>query len=512
MASLRHIYLLWTLLSPVTCLLLQPIRSSYVLTRMSAGVSSSSQVPVRSLESSWRTLPDIWSSLARLIPNETMLIDVIREPTQEISYAEGNAMITTIAASLQRLGLLSGDCVSMFSENSYRWFLLDQGIMKAGGCNAVRGAQASLAELRYIYDNSGSMGLVVENMELLQTLYSQGGLKSRGGVPKFIIILYTNGLKGSDICQSIPQIAKETSVLSFEEMFALCSPSEYKSVMRDSESTATLVYTSGTTSKPKGVILRHRNILHQVTSNSFSRNFQSPLNPCIKDVFLSILPCWHIFERTAEYFTLSRGCVLVYSNLRNFKSDLQRWRPHFLIVVPRLIETIQKGVLSNFRQQTGIKKHLINIFTAISGTYKSFLRKFQNIDIAEDTTPLIVRVVSALIALLLWPLHRLGDNLVWKKVRSNLGGRLKVIVSGGSLLPLPVEKFFSMIGLNIIVGYGLTETAPTITSRYIERNVLGTVGMPCPKTSIKLVHPETKKEVRKGSSGYILHRIHEQLA
>lgn len=490
--------ILFSLLPSADCLIRPHLPSRHGLT---LAATSHRQVPVRSLESGWRTLPDIWSSLAKLIPNETMLVDVIREPSQRITYAEGNTMITTIAAGLQRLGLLSGDCVSMFSENSYRWFLVDQGIMKAGGCNAVRGTQASLSELRYIYDNSGSMGLVVENIQVLQTLYSQEGLKSRGGVPKFIIVLYTNGLKGSDICQSIPHIAKETSVLSFEELTALCSPSDFKSIMRDSESTATLVYTSGTTSKPKGVILRHRNILHQVTSNSFSRNFQNPINPCIQDVFLSILPCWHIFERTAEYFTLSRGCVLVYSNLRNFKTDLQRWRPHFLIVVPRLIETIQKGVVSNFRQQTGLKKQLVNVFTTVSSAYKSYVRKFRNIEIGEQSAPLLVRLLSAVIALILWPLHRIGDRLIWRKVRDSLGGRLKVIVSGGSLLPLPVEKFFAMIGLNIIVGYGLTETSPTITSRYIERNVLGTVGMPCPQASIKLVHPETKKEISKGVSG-----------
>jgi long-chain acyl-CoA synthetase len=191
----------------------------------------------------------------------------------------------------------------------------------------------------------------------------------------------------------------------------------------------------------------------------------------------------------------------VYSNLRNFKSDFQRWRPHYLVVVPRLIETIQKGVVSNLRQQTGAKKTLVEVFTFLSTAFKSARRTYSNAVLGEQGGSLVSRLVASLVALFLWPLHKLGDAMVWRKVRQNLGGRLKVIVSGGSLLPLAVEKFYQMLGLNIIVGYGLTETSPTITSRLLESNVLGSVGKATPKTTIKIVNPDTRIEVSKGKTG-----------
>ena len=284
--------LLWLLLPAVQGLV------SPVIPRPKSSFSSSSpiergrlgnalpieQVPIKSFESQWRILPDIWSTLARSIPDQTMLIDVISQPNEKksITYSEAHSTITTLAAAFQKLGMFSGDCVSLFSENSHRWLMVDQAIMKAGGCNAVRGAQASVAELRYIYDNSGSIGLIVENEELLSKLYapsvdgSKASVRSQSGLPKFIVILNARGASGAEIrSRANGDIGLETHILTYEELLSFAEEREYKAIMRDAESTATLVYTSGTTSQPKGVILRHRNILHQVTSNSFSIDFNS---------------------------------------------------------------------------------------------------------------------------------------------------------------------------------------------------------------------------------------------
>lgn len=292
---------------------------------------------------------------------------------------------------------------------------------------------------------------------------------------------------------------------TFEELVASATPAEYRGIVKDAEASAAIVYTSGTTSKPKGVTLRHKNILHQVTSSSFSRNLRSEANPRVADVFLSILPCWHIFERTAEYYFLSRGCTMVYSNLRSFKSDLQLWRPHFLVVVPRLVETIQKGVLQNFRKQSPGKRRLAALVQRVSSAFRRRAAQWSDA-LVQGRTSLPLRLLAGLLAALLWPLHTLGDLLVWSKVRASLGGRLKVIVSGGSLLPLSVERFFDMAGLRVIVGYGLTETAPTITSRYVEHNVIGTVGSPTPQTSIRIVDPGSEEEVEDGAIGLLLAR------
>jgi len=101
------------------------------------------------------------------------------------------------------------------------------------------------------------------------------------------------------------------------------------------------------------------------------------------------------------------------------------------------------------------------------------------------------------------PFHKIGDKIVWKKVRENLGGRLKVLVSGGSTMPISIDTFFEKIGLNLIVGYGLTETSPTLTNRLTERNVVGSVGTPVKDTKIKIVNPETRKQVPMGAPGVL---------
>lgn len=215
-------------------------------------------------EEKWKIIPDIWETLSVAIPNHTMLVDPVHGDTIELTFSKVNDLIIQGAAALQKLGLGPGDCVSIFAENSHRWFLIEQSVMKLGGCNAVRGALAPLKELKYIYENSKSVGLVVESPSLLQQLLSQG--MSLPGPPKFVVVLFSQNQTGEELqrlCKSEPS----TKIFTYQELLNTAASSEFKPVARDSSSTATLVYTSGTTSSPKGAVLRHSNLLHQVCLN-----------------------------------------------------------------------------------------------------------------------------------------------------------------------------------------------------------------------------------------------------
>jgi long-chain acyl-CoA synthetase len=205
---------------------------------------------------------------------------------------------------------------------------------------------------------------------------------------------------------------------------------DFKSVPKDPKSTATLVYTSGTTASPKGVVLSHDNLMYQIKANTFGKGSDGKFDPRVSDVFLSILPPWHIFERASEYFCLARGSQMVYSNLRNFKSDLTLWKPHFLIAVPRLFETIHKSVVSNLRQQSqasSLKRRLISTLTACTQLYLRFYKTWANLLIRAKRPSAIERLASLLGAVLMWPIFKISDIILWSKIRQNLGGRYVLI-------------------------------------------------------------------------------------
>ncbi|KAG5177099.1 long-chain acyl-CoA synthetase [Tribonema minus] len=449
-----------------------------------------------------KVVPDLWTFMEKQCPSQIAIVDALHGGiTVVYTYAELRERIVRLAGAFQALGLAPGQCVSVFSENSNRWLTAEQGIMLAGGCNAVRGVAAPVEELQYIYENSLSVGVVVEKAELLKKLVFSGkGLNGDQGPPRFAMVLYAAGKSGAQIREELG-LPVDMQVMTFQEAITARKPLAPVRITADQP--ATLVYTSGTTSKPKGVILRHSNMVHQILENSFNRANGGKYDPWVGDTFVSILPCWHIFERTAEYFMLARGVEMVYSNIRNFKNDLVKYRPHFLVAVPRLYETIYKGAQTNFASQPKSKQKLVAIFTAIS-TLQMKLRSVVTGMVVGDKPPSPLRQLMAAVALaLVSPFHKVADKLVWSKVRAGMGGRIKCLVSGGSSLAGYLEDFFDMIGHRVVVGYGLTETSPVILNRLVEHNLKGSVGLPPGGTTIKLVNPETREPVPAGEIGVV---------
>mmetsp|Transcript_9288 Transcript_9288/g.12281 ORF Transcript_9288/g.12281 Transcript_9288/m.12281 type:complete len:739 (+) Transcript_9288:149-2365(+) len=461
------------------------------------------ETPVKQVDiasQNWNVLPDIWDSLSATIGSQTAVIDNIHGGKVELTYGQVKELQYQLAGALQKLGVGDGSCISLFSENSHRWFLMEQAIMRAGACNAVRGASAPTEELQYIYQNSESQAIVVEKADQLISLLGGQGLESKYGPPKFACVLYSNGKTGVELKESL-NLPDDLNLITYDEMLAMNAP--YQPVQVTEDSKATLVYTSGTTSKPKGVVLRHKNLVHQVKNCSFNPKTKK-FDPWVGDSFVSILPCWHIFERTAEYFCMSRGARIIYSNVKNFKSDLVKYKPNFLIAVPRLFETIYKGVQQNFKSQTPFKQKLVAVFTAVSMLYTKARRTARGLVVRSSAPNIFEKLWARLVMAALFPVQFVADKLVWSKIRDGLGGNIKCIVSGGSSLPSALEDFFEMVGERVVVGYGLTETSPVISNRVCEHNLVGSVGMPPPQTTIKIVDVETGVELPKGQAGLVL--------
>ena len=230
-----------------------------------------------------------------------------------------------------------------------------------------------------------------------------------------------------------------------------------------------------------------------ISSSCDLRYCQEPLPG---ELMLSLLPVWHITERTFELFMLSRGCYVVFSGIRWFKNDLAKHQPQWLVLVPRVLEKVALGVQDKFAAGSVVVKGLVKLFTKTS-TLKNKHNKIRNgLIVGSDAPTPFDGIVSSLIVKALAPLNFVGNKLVWSKVQDGFGGRQKSIISGGSALAGSLETFYENVGIDILVGYGLTECAPLLAHRRSDCNLVtaGCVGFPCSDTELRVVDPESKAE------------------
>ena len=223
--------------------------------------------------------------------------------------------------------------------------------------------------------------------------------------------------------------------------------------------TATLLYTSGTTGEPKGVMLTHNNVASNVLATC------SVLAVSEADNTISFLPLSHILQRMADYVFFRSGCRLAYPrSMETLMEDMKVVRPTIVVSVPRIYEKIYNGVMD----ARGLKKKLID--WAVSVADRAIELRLSG------------KVPGGLLALQ----YRLADKLVFSKVKNAIGGRLRYFMSGGGPLAPTLNRFFNSIGMPILEGYGLTETSPVTNLNSLEASRIGTVGKTVPGTEIKI--------------------------
>lgn len=432
------------------------------------------------------SLGEIWAIVAEKFGNITALHDPHAQPQVILTYAELNQKIEEFAGGLQALEVDSGAKISLFADNSPRWFIADQGIIRAGLADAVRSSQADRDELLYIYENSDSIALVVEDLKTLNQLRPDLDELS----PKFVILL----------TDEEPPAEDSLNILNFSQLMERGANQTLTPITQKKEDLATLIYTSGTTGKPKGVMLSHGNLLHQINTLNVI------IQPQPGDRVLSILPSWHSYERTAEYFLLSQGCTQIYTSIRPFKNDLKRMKPHYMVGVPRLWESIYEGIQKQFRDQSPNKQKLVNFFLGVSQSYIVAKRIANNLSLEHLHVSGTQRFLAKIKAIFLAPLHALGDRLVYQKIRQGIGGSLKAWISGGGSLAPHIDNFFEIVNIPLLVGYGLTETSPVTNARTLKRNLKGSAGRPLPGTEIKIVDVNTRQTLPSGEKGLVLIR------
>lgn len=432
-------------------------------------------------------LPQVWFEMAKKYPNSPMFND--EYSNFKCNTAEFVNYIKSFAASLQKLGIKKGMKIAQFSENSGKWFVLDQAIMAIGAANAVRGSEAPISELQYIYEHSDSVALVTDNTKVIEGL-SPIFTKDN---PKFIVYIGKQDVSGLKNVYKMP-------FFDFESLKEYSEGRKLWKVSIEKNDPATIVYSSGTTGKPKGIVLTHGNLLSQF----------APIHTVIKVKrgrhILSILPIWHMYERLCDYYALSKGGVVDFTNVRNFKKDLVKYKPQYLISVPRLWVLLYDGIMAEIEKQPLFARLVFKYLLHISKVCKKTKNIVKNKSIYHEHTSFLGKVIPFFLTNILRPIDKFSMKFVYKKIKDALGGKFIKGISGGGALPHYIEDFFEAVGVKLFVGYGLTETSPVLSVRREENNKLYSVGPALPNSEFKIVDPVTMEELPQGKKGLVLAR------
>ncbi len=380
---------------------------------------------------------------------------------RSISFEALGDSVDRLAESLVRMGVAKGDRVAIFAYHGPDWVVADLAALKIGAVIVPLYHTLSPAAAKYILNDSACKLIFVEGRELFDVIVA-----IRGEIPSLahVVVFDDKGIVENGSFSRFGALAAagaEAGPASGGMPHAL-SPGEAPAI--SSGDPATIVYTSGTTGAPKGVILSHGNILF----DAFSALRRFRVGP--DDTFLSFLPLCHMLEKTCGYYAmLFAGATIAYAEgISTIVSDVQKIRPTIIIVVPRVVEKIYEAVEQKVLEAPFIRRKLV--YAAVRCLNERVNRRYRG-----DGVPLALRARCAVC-----------DALVASRFRKIAGGRLRLLVSGGAPLDRKLAKTLHVLGFNIVEGYGLTETAPIVCVAALEDNRLGTVGKPLAGVEVKI--------------------------
>ncbi len=363
-----------------------------------------------------------------------------------------------IALGLNELGVESGDRVALLSENRVEWFFIDAALQILGAANVPLYATLLPPQVAFIVEDSGAKVVIASDaIQQAKLAEVRAQLSSVTHVVTMDAVAGGGPLKDAVPLSKVEETgraAAEKDPGRAERLAAAVTP----------ETVASIVYTSGTTGDPKGVVLTHHNLVSNVQAS------QQVLPIGKTDIALSALPYSHVFERmVAHYLYPAAGVsVAIAESLEAVATNLGEIRPTVMTMVPRFYEKLYARVKESVAQGSSTKQKIFHWAIAageVHGRYR----------LSGEPAPFGVELK-----------YKLAHKLVFAKLQGRIGGRLRFFVSGAAPLAKEIADFFWAAGITIVEGYGLTETSPVISVNLPSKLKFGTVGTVIPGVEVKI--------------------------
>jgi len=355
--------------------------------------------------------------------------------------------------ALLRNGIAPGERVGIISENRTEWVVADFAMSCTGVIDVPIFPTLTAHQAQHIFFDCQAAAVIVSNAIQLKKI-----IAIWDDLPALRLVITMNTMPSDNphVLSMQDMLDNSRTVSSVQERRARIETVAQGILPSD---LLTLIYTSGTTGNPKGVMLTHGNLVANISAGLRRITVNE------EDVFLSYLPMCHSYERMAGYYlAFSAGASsYIAESIESVAELMREVRPTIMTSVPRLFERIRARVLGAVEKDSSFKQ----------GTFRWAMRVGERYEQGERGAALRLQQVIA-------------DKLVYAKIRERTGGRLRFFVSGGAALNHEVGRFFHIVGLKIVEGYGLTETSPVIAVHRLNDIVLGTVGQPLDNVEVRI--------------------------
>jgi len=392
--------------------------------------------------SSIKTYNDLFENITHTFKNKTFLNFLSNSQYESISVEEFNDKVYCLALALNDLGVKAGDRIAIFSKSSPFWLIFDFAIHQLGAVSVPIFANISTYNLNFELKDAEVSFIFIDDENRVDDIEPETAKNLTFITHNFCI--------------------KEQNFYNYDELLIIskqhCDTSDFKPYEANEDEIFSIIYTSGNTGTPKGVMLSHKNILSQI------KDIDGLIELGQDEIILSFLPLAHIYERTVMSYYLSKGVSVYFvDEITNVANLLKIVRPTMMTAVPRLLEKIFNKIKLNISEKPFLSRTIASLAFSYAMRY----------DIDKNSF-----------------IYKIFDKIVYSKLREIFGSRLERLVSGGAPLNIDVCNFFVNIGVDIYQGYGQCEFSPVISTNSPKDNKVGSCGKVMDSAQIKFKDKE----------------------